>query len=243
MKLDNTTPTDLKLTSICIDRPNAYHIAGQIAAVHLGNKQKDLPAVHFQAVVKTIAHSSEINGRFARIPYPYKVTLEGGRLIPYLPFCYQSATQSLSDENKQYCRCAFEADIINLLAGPLAEAKYVAVRDDEVFNVNLVYLGALKFYGGVPDLLIVNDYLDCLYPDNDNERNQKLAELFLTAYSFVNNPDNWKAINNAGIGIYQNQQDVFSYDELIAMLGSTETAATRGQDKAHTENALVQPRH
>jgi hypothetical protein len=35
---------------------------------------------------------------------------------------------------------AFEADIINLLIGPLAEAKYVYNKDGELFNHQLIGL-------------------------------------------------------------------------------------------------------
>jgi hypothetical protein len=38
----------------------------------------------------------------------------------------------------------FEADIINVLAGPLAEAVYLALRDNEPFNPELVNISALQ---------------------------------------------------------------------------------------------------
>jgi hypothetical protein len=54
---------------------------------------------------------------------------------------------------------AFETDIINLLIGPLAEAKYVANTDNEPFNHRLVNLNALKNYDASSDLELVKDYL------------------------------------------------------------------------------------
>jgi hypothetical protein len=49
---------------------------------------------------------------------------------------------------------ASEADIINLLIGPLAEAKHVYNRDGELFNHKLVDLKLLKNYGGSSDLAL-----------------------------------------------------------------------------------------
>jgi hypothetical protein len=49
--------------------------------------------------------------------------------------------------------------------GPLAEANYVAMRDDEPINARLVNLNALHHYGGSSDLETINDYLDCLNTD------------------------------------------------------------------------------
>jgi hypothetical protein len=48
--------------------------------------------------------------------------------------------------------------MINLLVGPLAEAKYVALRDNECFSNNLINVNALYNYGGTSDLVKVYDY-------------------------------------------------------------------------------------
>jgi hypothetical protein len=53
---------------------------------------------------------------------------------------------------------AFEADIVNLLIGPLAEAKYTAQIDSEPFSEQLLSVQALKNYGGDADLKVVNEY-------------------------------------------------------------------------------------
>jgi hypothetical protein len=72
-----------------------------------------------------------------------------------------------------------------LLAGPLAEAKYVALRDNEIFNANLVNLRALIFYSGDQDLSAINNYMDCFVPDKADRR-QQLADLFSAAYGLIN---------------------------------------------------------
>lgn len=230
MKPDYNVPTYQKNSIARIGRRNAYHQAGQVAAIHLGNKQKNLPVVHFQIAIRPPEQ-----GSFVSIAHKYRVMLEGGRLIPNLPHSYQSATQLLSPDEKQQCRCAFEADVINILAASLAEAKYVAQRDGEVFNANLVYLGALKFYGGSMDLLTVYEYMDCLYPASETERNQKLTELFLAAYGFVNEPANWKAITTLAETLYKCQQDAFSCEELIAVLEPSHTDGMAGQVRTYMD--------
>jgi hypothetical protein len=218
VKPDYNKTTFAKHLTKCIGKRNAYHQAGCAAAICIGNKQKNLPAVHFQIVIKLAGKTCEFNGRSLLNPQKYYAKLEGGRLIPNLPYSYQDAIQLLSPDEQLQCRCAFEADVINMLAASLAEAKYVALRDGEIFNANLVYLGALKFYGGSMDLLTVDEYMDCLYQDNKTERNQKLTELFLAAYFFVNQPANWQAINTLAERLCQCPQDIFTCEELIALL-------------------------
>jgi hypothetical protein len=60
--------------------------------------------------------------------------VEGGCLIHSLPVTLiESANYFSLDEQDSY-RTAFEADMINLLAGPPAEAKHVALHDNECFS-------------------------------------------------------------------------------------------------------------
>ena len=172
---------------------NVYHQAGHAAAIYLGNQEKRLPVVHFQISLKTQENTSHNSRRDTRFSGKYLVTLEGGLLIQTLPVSFAEAIRHWSPfEQVEYCR-AFEADVTNLLVGPLAEAKYVALRDDEPFNANLVYLNALQYYGGKQDLEIINEYMGCFLPD-EAERKQKLTALFLAAYSFISKQSNWNAI-------------------------------------------------
>lgn len=201
-----------------IGKRNAYHLAGTIAAIHFGNAEKKLPPVHFQVEIRVAKPGARYTRHNTNFATKYTAALEGGRLIPNLPNCFGNATQLLTDAEKQLCRCAFEADVVNLLCGPLAEAKFVALRDGEVFNANLMYLGALKFYGGALDLLTVEEYFDCLYPLQDAERKQKLAELFLSAYGFINNVDNWKVIASLAEDLGDCTEGIVSCEELIAFM-------------------------
>jgi hypothetical protein len=71
--------------------------------------------------------------------------IEGGRLIQNLSLSFAEVTRFFSWPQQQEYLCAFEADVINLLAGSLAEAKYMASKDNENFNTHLINLDALHF--------------------------------------------------------------------------------------------------
>jgi hypothetical protein len=206
-------------TCIEIDKRIAYHQAGHAAAIYLGNKQKQLPAVHFQIIIKSKEREGQQSGLFARTRGKYSAEIEGGRLIQSLPLSFAEATQFFSWPQQEECLCAFEADVINLLAGSLSEAKYLACRDGEDFNPHLINLGALHFYGGSSDLEVITEYMEC-FMLHKAERNQKLAELFLAAFSFVNNRSNWHAISDLAEFILDEPGDIIQCEEIISLLES-----------------------
>ena len=148
--------------------------------------------------IKRSRNEKRTTGQFARIQNIHIFKIGDGRLLPNLSCSsFEVSVQRLSAAQRQQCICAIEADIINILAGALAEAKYIAFQDGEIFNANLLYmdLGALKFYGGSTDMEIIDEYMECLYQDDHNKRQNKMAELFLAAYSFVNDCENWFALS------------------------------------------------
>ena len=243
MKMNHNTLSIQTIPHIHIGRRNAYHQAGLAVAVYLGNRQKNLPALHFQIAIRPPEYQSGFGGRLTRMSHKYSAKLEGGRLIPYLPYSYEVATRLLSPPEKRQCQCAFEADVINLLAGSLAEAKHVAQRDGETFNANLVYLGALKFYGGGQELKIIDEYMACLFPDNKTERRKKLAELFLAAYSFINDRTNWQAIKALAEAIYNNPKEVFTCEELIALTESGYSSTKPASKNSIFDNAFDRLTH
>src|SRR5665647_2935167 len=122
----------------------AFHEAGHATAIYLNNKARNLPPVFFQIMFK------DLNGKPEEDLLTYQAThddciarVEGGRLIELLPSSIDALVHKTTDHNdtmvhliKDYM-IAFEADIINLLVGPLAEAKHVAATDDELFNHQL----------------------------------------------------------------------------------------------------------
>ncbi|MEQ1486703.1 hypothetical protein [Methyloglobulus sp.] len=227
----NRTAINLQAnTPIQIGRRNAYHQAGHAAAIYLGNQQKQLPAVHFQIIITPQERDARQTARITRKPGKYTAKVEGGRLIQSLPLSFAEATRHVSPSEQEQYRCAFEADVINLLAESLAEAKYVALRDDEIFNANLVYLGVLQFYGGNSDLKMITEYMECFIPDR-TERKQKLAELFLEAYSFINKQSNWSAITALAEFIRTESQSIIPCEDLISLLESLSIQATGHHSK------------
>jgi hypothetical protein len=204
-------------TRIEIDKRIAYHKAGHAAAIYLGNKQKQLPAVYFQIIIKQQERARREADRFPYTHGKYTAKVEGGRLIQSLPFSFSEATRDFSWSQQEEYRCALEADVINLLAGSMAEAKYLASSDYGVFNGNLINLSALRFYGGSSDIKVISEYMECFIP-HKAERDRKLIELFLAALSFVNKSSNWRAISDLAEFILNEPKEIIHCEEVIAFL-------------------------
>ncbi len=203
-----------------LSKKTAIHEAGHAAAIYLGNKQKQLPPIFFQIFIK------KLNSDFPSIECLCKAydscnhcltKIDGGRLIHTLPSSFKEAVSNFSAVQKQAYQHAFEADIINLLVGPLAEANYVSLRDDEPINQHLVNLHALHNYGGSSDLETINEYLDCFIADKVH-REKKLSELFLAAFHFINNQSNWHAIMALADHILADSKNIIACEEIIAVL-------------------------
>jgi hypothetical protein len=195
-----------------------FHEAGHAAAIYLYNKQKQLPPVYFQITIKKTNH---LLGR----PFANKAVtrdhfvamVEGGCLIHSLPITLIESANYFSVDEKDTYRTAFEADMINLLVGPLAEAKHVALRDNEYFSKNLINVNALHNYGGTSDLEKVYDYLENFISDNSLHE-EKMAELFSKAFQFIDSPVYWKAIEQLAGYIIDNAKNTISCEETIAVL-------------------------
>jgi hypothetical protein len=164
-----------------INRETVVYEAGHAAAIYLGNQQRQLPPVFFQIALTQAKGNHE-----------WIATIDGGRLIHTLPSSIAEATREFSETEQQAYRHAFEADIVNLLVGPLAEAKYSALaRNEPVFKA---YSNAQAgLYKKLADFEIIQEYFSCFIADK-TERINKITELFLTALNFINNPVNWRAI-------------------------------------------------
>jgi hypothetical protein len=207
-----------------ISTRTAYHQAGYAAAIYLGNQQKQLPPIHFQISIKSQTQnetsSNSLAGIVAGIFSQYAVKVEGGLLIQNIPLCFSQALQNLSWHQQAEYRRAFEADVTNILAGSLAEAKYIALLDDEAFNANLVHFKALHFYNGSTDIELISKYLDCYLP-NETEREQKLMELFLAAFKFIDDKNNWQKISHLAVHIQrQTKPRIIHCEEAISILES-----------------------
>lgn len=200
-----------------VNRKIAIHEAGHAAAIYLGNKQKRLPPVFFQIFIKPLDSDFQPSQLFSKPGHETIAKVDGGRLIDMLPSSIEEATRGFSLIQKLAYQRAFEADMINILVGPLAEAYYIAQRDGELINPRLVNFNALHYYGGTSDLESVNEYLEC-FIDDAELREQKITELFLTAFSFINDPSNWRAILSLADYIVAGNKSVIECNEIIAVL-------------------------
>jgi hypothetical protein len=183
----------------------AIHEAGHAASIYLGNKLKDLPPVFFQI---KITQPSEVDNQ------SHYAKVIGGHLIQSLPIAELENDQQITKEQQLLYRCAYEADVINLLVGPLAEAKYISARDDEEFNINLLNTYALNYYGGYSDVKKANSYLEYFIPLL-KEREEKMLTLFSQAFDFVENAENWWRIVNLAQYIIRSNQEIISCEEAI----------------------------
>jgi hypothetical protein len=202
------TPNDFDaIDCIELSKKTAIHEAGHAAAVYFGNKQKQLPPVFFQIIMKNCSCNHD----------NCMTKIEGGRLIHTLPVSVEQANNQSFIEQKHVYQQAFEADITNLLVGSLAEAHYVAHRDNELISPLLVPLNVLHNYGGASDLEVVNDYLQCFVP-NEQQQKEKVNELFLAAFDFINDYSHWYAITALAEHILKNNNSIIDYTEVTTVL-------------------------
>ena len=170
--------------SLEVIRRTAFHEAGHVAAIFFGSQRKELPSIYFQMHIHN--HKKPASPALTRNC--------GARQIDDRQMIDHRAAVAWQDfSTTDECQLAYEAYIINLLAGPLAEAKYVFLRDNEIFNVNLLNPKALKNYGGKNDMLEVQFYLESLAASWQEQEN-KLNQLYAEAFRFVQNSYNWKRI-------------------------------------------------
>lgn len=200
-----------------IDARIAYHQAGHAIAICLGNKQKQLPSVYFKIATKQQKQAKQPSGNFVRLQDSLTALHEGGRLIQSFPISFADANQFFDKQQQAEYQRAFEADIFNLLAGPLAEAKFVALRDGEKFSPNLINLPALRFYGGTPDLALVAEYMDCYMLDR-KQYEQKLNAIYLSVFSFLNDTAIWNAVVKFAELILSQPPCVIDYDDAISII-------------------------
>lgn len=208
----------------------AFHEAGHATAIYLNNKARDLPPVFFQILFKDIKEASPEDFENAGHTAPGEciAKVEGGRLIQSLPHSMEALLEKITGQDDAMSRTvkdyvtAFDADIVNLLVGPLAEAKHVAETDNELFNHRLVNINALKNYGGSSDIESAYEYLQS-YSSNKQQQDEKLNELFNVAFNFVNDHENWKAISKLAGYIADSNKNTISCEEVIAVLESSNT--------------------
>lgn len=217
MKRSNAAEVYYHVDTPELIKRTAFHEAGHAAGIYLYNKQKKLPPVYFQIRIKG-PHSNQEANSTAKV--------DGGCLIQTLPVTTLEYKNFANSSNKEIiafhrdCLTAFEADIINLLVGPLAEARFVSICDNEPFNFHLMNVNSLQYYGGASDLETVNEYLECFITQS-SQREEKISELFRVAYDFVNKTEHWKAITALANYILDNHKTIIGYEEAALVIDGT----------------------
>ena len=201
----------------------AFHEAGHAIGICLNNQAKQQQPVFFQIVFKEQNYQHDDLNR--SLEDESVARIEGGRLIQSLIYNVDDLTDKLMsiDESleplvRDY-QIAFDADIINLLIGPLAEAKQAYLNDDEQFNYQLIDIKALKNYGGDSDLALAWDYLES-YSKDKQKQDEKLNELFIAAGNFISDSKNWLAITKLADYIIHSDKEIIRYEEVISLLNS-----------------------
>lgn len=194
-------------------KKSAIHEAGHAAAIYLLNKRQQLPPVFFRICLPSPFIEPQAF-------YQSSAYIEGGRLIHTLPLSIENQFNDFSVQQQHAYSQAFDADIINLLAGPLAEAKYIALRDKQLFSADTLSLEQLAHYGGQFDLATVQEYLCCL-SDDACEQTKKGQALFLAAFNFVNDALHWAAIVRLANYISEQGKLVIDCEEAIAVLDAS----------------------
>ncbi|MBL6987650.1 MAG: hypothetical protein ISR72_11570 [Methylobacter sp.] len=222
MKRNYQTDASYSINDQDLIRQIAFHEAGHAAAIYLYNRQKQLPPVHFSITIKMQDRKIDSALDTHSFAYDhYAAFVEGGRLIQSLPVALLESSHYFSDIEQDAYKTAFEADMINLLVGPLAEAKHVALRDDEQFNAQLVNINALHNYGGTSDLNQVHEYLE-IYIANRSRHQDKMVELFNNAFQFISSPIYWRAVERLAVYILNNKENIISCEEAIAVLDKSQ---------------------
>jgi hypothetical protein len=183
----------------------AFHEAGHAASIYIGNKEKQLPPVFFQIKITLPKNASE---------QLYSAKVIDGQLIQNLPVAGVESIEHLSIEEAKEYQLAFEADVINFLVGPLAEAKYVSLQDDELFSLSLLNAHALNYYGGSSDIKKAYAYLESFITSQEL-REKRMNELFLQAFEFIDNEKNWACIEALANHLLTSNKEVLSCEEAV----------------------------
>ncbi len=223
MKRNKISPKSILNRLLNFKHSIAYHEAGHAIAICVNNQARQQQPVFFQIVIKDLSqHDEECNNVLVDSDDSV-ARVEGGRLIQSLIYNVDVLTDKLISINesvsplvKEY-QVAFETDIINLLIGPLAEAKQAYLNDNEHFNYQLIDLKALKNYGGDSDLALAWEYLDS-YSKDKQRQEEKLNELFIEAGNFISDSKNWQAITKLADYIIHSDKNIISCEEVFSLL-------------------------
>jgi hypothetical protein len=193
----------------------AYHEAGHATAIYLYNKQKQLPPIYFQITLKN--NSQLMRDSLALEHDNVAAKVEGGCLIQNLILSFIDSENYMSAAEKAAYQTALNADIVNLLAGAVAEANYVSRADDEILNAHLLSVQALNNYGSKSDLKKIDEYLNCI-STHPGQQKQKLAQLLKQTFEFISHPKTWKAVEAVAEFILSCKKQTITCEEVFEVI-------------------------
>lgn len=197
----------------------AYHEAGHAAAIHFNNRLKKLPPIFFKIVLDNLQDGATVPVLKDKDSSDKRTSMiKGGRLIHTLPLLTEGLDTRLFLLTDEY-HPAFEADIVNLLVGSLAEAKYIARMDNEPFKAQLLSTQTFSHYGGEADLALVYEYLQN-YSADRQEQDQSLRYFLGRAFDFIDDQKNWQAVTKLANYILASNKNEISCEEAVAVLDS-----------------------
>jgi hypothetical protein len=199
-----------------LTKKRAIHVAGHAVAIYLGSRKNDIPPF-FQIFIKNKICEFRLPRSLTGCNDKFNSQQDQDRWVQTMPALSEKGIRDISLEQVQQYKSAFETNIISLLAGPLAEAKYVAMRDGELINPRLVNLDALPNYGGTEDLEIIHEYLE-YFIFEDAEKEKKISDLFLEAFTFINDKTNWLVITMLANYILTTRKSFIDYEEVVPYL-------------------------
>lgn len=186
----------------------AFHEAGHAVSIYRGNREKNLPPVFFEIEIDPIPGSCQNQAKVI-----------DGRLIQHLPVAGLENTIDSTIEERLDFQQAYQADIIHLLVGPLAEARYISIQDNELFSQYLLSFESLHYYGGESDINLATAYLDYFVPAQQ-KREEISQQLFIEAFQFVEKKQNWIAICRLANYLINCGKTLISCEEIIAIINS-----------------------
>ena len=205
----------------------AYHEAGHATSIYLYNKRQKLPPIFFEIHVKN-HHDIEAlaleNKDFP--PTNIAAQIEGGCLVENLALTLTLNDDEFSEDEKKEYRLALNADMINLLAGSIAEKNYIIKRDNEILRADMLNTNVWGREGNHSDMQKINHYLN-FFSESPIEQQQKLSELVKQSFDFITEFSTWNAIKAVALYILESSSEHIHCEEIFKVVDKSLEKSSR----------------
>lgn len=196
----------------------AYHEAGHATAIYLYNKQQQLPPIFFRIHIKKQKNIKQLATDCMTQKMPtVAAIIEGGCLIENLTLNLAVISNEMTETEKAEYYQALDADIINLLAGSIAEKNYIILRDNEVINAEMLNIQALECYGNYSDMQKIKHYLS-FFSDCPFQQQQKLTRLLKQAFEFITHQQTWRSVEAVANYILDSNKQSIHCEEIFKVI-------------------------